>query len=84
MAKAILVKDKENKVEYGHPWIFKSDIGRIEGNFTPGDVVDVFSSRNRFLGRGYFNPKSQISIRMFTYGHEEINYDFLYQRIKKA
>lgn len=84
MAKAILVKGKEKRVEYGHPWIFKSDIDKIDGSFTPGDVVDVYSSKNKFLGRGYINPKSQITIRMLTYDREEINYDFFYRRIQAA
>ena len=84
MAKAFLVKDKEKKVEYGHPWIFRSDIEQVDGSFIPGDVVDIYSKKNRFLGRGYINPKSQIAIRMLTYEHEEINYDFLYKRILSA
>ncbi|MCX7711647.1 MAG: class I SAM-dependent rRNA methyltransferase [Clostridia bacterium] len=84
MAKAIISKGKEEKVEYGHPWVFKSDISAIQGNFTPGDVIDVFSSKNRFLGRGYVNPKSQITIRMLTYEQEEINADFFYKRILAA
>lgn len=84
MAKAFLTKGKEKRVEYGHPWIFKSDIDSIDGSFHPGDVVDVYSGRNKFLGRGYINPKSQITIRMLTYEKEEINYDFLYRRIHDA
>ena len=84
MAKAVLVRDKDKRVTYGHPWIFKSDIDRVEGMFTPGDVVDVYSSKSQFLGRGYINPKSQISIRMLTNEHEDINYDFIYKRILSA
>ncbi|MCX7843499.1 MAG: class I SAM-dependent rRNA methyltransferase [Clostridia bacterium] len=84
MAKAVLAKGKEKRVEYGHPWIFRSDIEKVEGSFSPGDVVDVYSSKNKFLGRGYINTKSQISIRMLTYEHEEINYEFFYKRIKSA
>lgn len=84
MAKAILVKGKDKRVEYGHPWIFKSDIADIQGAFTPGDVVDVYSSKNKFLGRGYANPKSQITIRMLTCEQEEINRDFFYRRIASA
>ncbi|MDP4092176.1 MAG: class I SAM-dependent rRNA methyltransferase [Bacillota bacterium] len=84
MAKAYLVKGKEKRVEYGHPWIFKSDIDITEGSFENGDVIDVYSFKKRFLGRGYINLKSQISIRMLTYEHEEINYAFLYKRIQDA
>ena len=84
MAKAFIVRGKESRVEYGHPWIFKSDVSHTEGYIEPGDVLDVYSSKNKFLGRGFYNPKSQITIRMMTYEHEEVNYDFLYKRISDA
>ena len=84
MAKATLAKGKEKRTEYGHPWIYRSDIQNVEGSCKPGDIVDIYSSRNRFLGRGYINLKSQIAIRIMTYEHEEINYGFLYNRIKNA
>jgi 23S rRNA (cytosine1962-C5)-methyltransferase len=51
MAKAFLVKGKEKRVEYGHPWIFRSDIAEIKGNFEPGDIVDIFSSKKVFRQR---------------------------------
>lgn len=84
MAKAFLVKGKEKRVEYGHPWIFKSDIEGIEGSFTPGDVIDIYSKKNKFLGRGYVNPKSQITIRILTYEPEDVNDEFIYKRISAA
>jgi len=84
MAKAYLVKGKESRVESGHPWIYRSDIERTEGSFEPGDIVDVYSSKNRFLGRGYMNPRSQITIRILTTEDEEINDDFWFGRIKAA
>ena len=84
MSSVYLVKGKDKRVEYGHPWIFKSDISHTEGDIEPGDIVDVFSSKNKFLGRGFINQKSQITVRMLTYEHEEINYDFFYKRISDA
>jgi 23S rRNA (cytosine1962-C5)-methyltransferase len=84
MAKVFLSKGKEKRVEYGHPWIFKSDINEIYEDFKPGDIVDVYSYRNKFLGRGYMNPKSQITIRMLTSEAEEIDYGFFYRRIQSA
>ena len=60
MAKAILKKTRESRVRSGHPWVFASDIERVEGAFEPGDVVEVVSGRGTFLGRAFYNPKSQI------------------------
>ncbi len=84
MAKIMLVKNKEMRVEYGHPWIFRSDIQHVSGTIHPGDIVEVYSHQNRFLGKGYYNPASQITVRMLTRQDEEINQDFFYQRILRA
>ena len=54
MAKAVLIPGKEKRVWSGHPWVFRSDIARVEGDFTPGDVVDVQVTKkkdNFFEGR---------------------------------
>lgn len=84
LAKAILAKGKEQRVEFGHPWIFKSDIEALDGGIQPGAIVDVYSHKQKFLGRGFINPRSQITIRMLTNVHEEIDYDFFYKRILAA
>lgn len=85
MTRVTLIKGKEKRVATGHPWIFKSDIENIEGEYVPGDVVEIYSFKNKFLAKGYLNLKSQISLRILTYNQqEEINYDFLYNRINNA
>ena len=45
MAKAILNPGREKRILRGHPWVFRSDIERVDGEFAPGDVVDVHSAR---------------------------------------
>lgn len=84
MARAILDRGKEVRVASGHPWIFRSDIIDVRGNANPGDVVDVVSFKGRFLGKAMFNPKSQITLRLFTHHDEPINRDFFAKRIQQA
>ena len=84
MAKAILIPGKEKRVLGGHPWVFRSDIHEVQGSFVPGDVVDVVSSRGRFLGRAFYNPQSQISLRMMTLHDEPVDHDFIFRRVKEA
>lgn len=84
MAKVFLNKGKEKRVEYGHPWIFKSDIESVFGDYEPGDAVEVYSRGNKFLGTGYINLKSQIAVRMLSSEKEEFNRDFIYKRILAA
>lgn len=53
--------------------------------FEPGSIVDVFNAQEKFVGRGYCNPKSQIVVRLLTRNpKEQINEQFFYQRIKQA
>ena len=84
MAKAVLRKTRESRVRSGPPWVFASDIERVEGNFEPGDVVDVVSSHNTYLGRAFYNPKSQISLRMLTTHDEPVDEAFFRRRVQEA
>jgi 23S rRNA (cytosine1962-C5)-methyltransferase len=84
MAKVYICREREKKVDAGHPWIYRSDIEKFEGEFEPGDVVDILNYKGKFLGRGYINLKSVITVRVLTTINEQINYDFFYKRIKAA
>ncbi len=84
MARTILIPGKEKRVWSRHPWIFRSDIDRVEGDFTPGDIVDIYSSKGRFLAKAYYNPASQIALRVMSYRDESIDRDFIFRRVKEA
>lgn len=84
ITRAILKPGKEKRVYTLHPWIFRSDIDRIEGAYNPGDVVDIFSSKGRFLARGFYNPNSQIALRIMTYKDEKVDRDFIFRRVHDA
>ena len=84
MAKIFLIRNKEFRVDSGHPWLFRSDIERVTGNPAPGDAVDVCALDGRYLGRGFFNPNSQIAIRMLTRWEEPITRSFFERRIRQA
>jgi len=82
-AKVLLDPRSQKRLVSGHPWIFRSDIAGIEGEYEPGDIVDVYG-KNRFMGRGYINMRSQIAVRLLTDRDEEIDEDFFYNRILSA
>lgn len=62
---------KEKPVLGGHPWIFSGAIARVAGTPRDGDIVDVADARGRWLARGYYNPKSQIVVRLLTWDEAE-------------
>ncbi len=84
MAKAILVPGKEKRVLGGHHWVFRSDIARMEGASTPGDIVSVMSSKGRFLAKAYWNPASEITLRVMSLKDEPVDRAFIFDRVREA
>ncbi len=84
MATAVLIPGKEKRVYSGHPWVFRSDIARVEGDFVPGDIVDVVSSRGHFLAKAFYNPQSQIALRVMSLRDEPIDRSFIFRRVQEA
>ncbi len=84
MIKVILNRKIGNRILNGHPWIFGNEINKINGNAAAGEIVDVHTHDDKFLGRGYFNPQSQIQVRLLTNKQEEINEQFFFKRLEQA
>ena len=83
--KAIRLRSgKKGKVRPGHPWIFKSQILKSEPAAKPGDIVPVHDHEGKFLGRGYYNPRSKIAVRILTFRDEPIGAPFFTDRITEA
>ena len=88
MKSIILNKNISRRVELGHPWIFANEVNtgkEKDTNAKPGEIVDVFTFDKKFIGRGYYNPQSQISVRLLTRDkNENIDDAFFYNRIFQA
>ena len=83
--KVILRKTISPRVHNGHPWVFNNELEAIDEALKPGDICDVLDHRQRFIGRGYFNPKSQITVRILTRNEREnIDAEFFYNKINAA
>jgi 23S rRNA (cytosine1962-C5)-methyltransferase len=84
MTKVFLNRKIAPRIANGHPWIFANEVNRVEGAVDAGDTVDVYYADEKFCGRGYINPKSQILVRLLTRKKEDINEQFFYNRILDA
>ncbi|GGA20407.1 class I SAM-dependent rRNA methyltransferase [Paenibacillus physcomitrellae] len=67
MAAVILQRSRKKRLEQGHPWVYKSEIDRVEEGALPGDLVEVVNHQGRYLATGYYNPASQITVRIVSY-----------------
>lgn len=83
MTKITLRKTRETRVRSGHPWLYASEIERVEGENAAG-VAEVYSSKGTFLARALYNPASQIALRILTTHDEPIDADFFARRVRTA
>ncbi len=82
---ASLKPHREESLLSGHLWIFSGALQQPPHWIEPGGLVDVKSSTAQFVARGYYNPRTDIAIRILTRDVEEdIDEDFLRGRIRSA
>ena len=84
MTKVYLRKKIAPRIANGHPWIYGNEVDHITGPVEAGNIVDVYYGEDKFAGRGYINPKSQIIVRLLTRKPETIDDAFFYTRILQA
>jgi 23S rRNA (cytosine1962-C5)-methyltransferase len=75
---------RDKSVLRRHPWVFSGAVARAEGEPLPGDLVDVRGAGGAFLGRGYYNPASNIVVRLLTWDEEEVGPAFWRRRLAAA
>ena len=65
-ASAILRKGAGRTLKAGGPWVYDNEIDRIEGDFENGDVISIRDFDDYFLGFGFINAHSKITIRILS------------------
>jgi 23S rRNA (cytosine1962-C5)-methyltransferase len=83
-ARVVLCRGKARPLWFGHPWVYANAVERVEGEATAGDIVSLVDHDGRFIGRGIFNPRSQIPVRLLTRNEESIDAAFFVARLAEA
>lgn len=85
MNKVYLNRKIAQRIATGHPWIFANEVNRVEGSPEPGAIVEVYFHDGKFVGKGYFNPQSQIMVRLLTHDKKvDISEEFFLKKIKEC
>jgi 23S rRNA (cytosine1962-C5)-methyltransferase len=82
--KLFLKPNRERRLENFHPWVFKDDVDRFEGDPKPGEVGEVLASNGAFIGTGYINARASIPARILSFKREAINLEFYRKAIRRA
>src|SRR3990170_549073 len=80
----IAVLNRTSRILAGHLWVFSNELAASPKRFSPGSLVELTDKKGSFLGIGYVNPHSLISIRILTRTREEIDEAFFRKRIESA
>ena len=81
----ILRKGREQRQLQGHPWVYEGEIASVRGTPRDGGVADCYSHDEVFLGRGYFNSRSKIRLRVLTrHIAEDVDEALLRRRLSAA
>lgn len=83
-ARIALQPKQGDGIATGHLWMYAGDIADVHGRPEAGDIVDVYTHRGRFRGRGIFNPHSKIRVRLLTFDEEPIDDGFWARRLQSA
>ncbi|TCZ77017.1 class I SAM-dependent rRNA methyltransferase [Paenibacillus albiflavus] len=85
MPEVYLHKTRKRRLEGSHPWIYASEIERVEGNPEPGAMVSVHNHVGMYLASGYYNAKSQITVRIMGYEPiEDTDTAFFVERFQRC
>lgn len=63
---AVITPKGERALKSGHPWVYGAEIKQLAGGAENGGLVDVVSTGGSYLGTGFYNDQSKITIRVFS------------------
>ena len=80
-----LKKGEGRTLKAGGAWVYDNEIDSIVGTFEDGDMVTVHDFDGYFMGYGFINRKSKITIRIMSrYKEHPITEEFLKERVRAA
>ncbi|MBN2446416.1 MAG: hypothetical protein JXO22_06820, partial [Phycisphaerae bacterium] len=56
-----------------HPFIYQRMLRGADRAAKPGEVVNVYDKGGEYFGRGLYNPRSEIAVRMLTHADVPID-----------
>ncbi len=84
-AAVTLKKGEGRTLKAGGMWVYDNEIASVSGCFENGDIVVVHDFDGYFMGYGFINTNSKITVRILSRKKENrITEEFLEQRVRDA
>ena len=65
-AHIILKKNEDKRIKNGHLWVFSNEILEFKEDIENGELVEVYDFQKNFIGEGFFNKNSLITVRILS------------------
>lgn len=80
-----LKKGEGRTLKAGGAWVYDNEIASIAGDFENGDIVAVHDFDGYFMGYGFINTSSKITVRIMSrHKDHPITEDFIKERVRAA
>lgn len=80
-----LKKGEGRTLKAGGMWVYDNEIGTVTGSFENGDIVAVHDFDGYFMGYGFINTRSKITVRLLSRRKDAVvNGAFMEQRVRDA
>ena len=66
LSKVKITEKGEKMLRGGHVWVFADEVTSIDRPANDGDIVYVYSAKDRYLGAGFYNSASKIRVRILS------------------
>lgn len=82
----IIISDEGEKwLDRGQMWMYRNNAEKIDESIVNGELVDIYTNRNRYMGTGFISKESHITVRILSKDPTEvIDREFFKQRIRFA
>lgn len=77
-----LKKGEGRTLKAGGMWVYDNEIASTMGEIVDGGLVEVHDFDGYFMGIGYINRRSKITVRMMSRRTREIDRAFIEQRVR--
>src|ERR1700675_118150 len=86
MTPRVVLRPRRARPFYGrHPWVYAGAVAAVEGDPADGAVVDLVAHAGTFVARGFYNSRSKIRVRLYTWDEKTVlDQTFFRERLEAA
>lgn len=82
--RVVLKKGEGRSLKAGGMWVYDNEIDLIDDTVEDGKLIELHDFDGYFMGIGFINRKSKITVRMISRHEQVIDEAFIRDRVRKA